>query len=70
MDTETGRYVIDYKEYGKSYSISVENWGKICMDSLAVDGQAEPVLKLVLGGRSEVAVIDWSWFMALVNKEV
>lgn len=70
MQTPTGLYVVDYKEYGKSYSVNPDSWGKICTDTLKVDRFAEPVLKLVLDGKTELAVIDWSWFKALANKEV
>lgn len=70
LQTDTGLYVIDYKEYSKQYGISKDNWAKICSDALKVDFQSEPVLKLVLGGTTELAVLDWSWFLALANKEV
>lgn len=70
LQTVTGLYVIDYKEYSKSYSISKKNWAKICSDALKVDFDSEPVLKLILGGNTEIAVLDWSWFLALANKEI
>lgn len=70
LDTVTGLYVIDYKEYSKQYGISKDNWAKICSDALKVNFDSEPVLKLVLGGTTELAVIDWSWFLALANKEI
>lgn len=70
LQTVTGLYVIDYKEYSKQYGISQKRWGKICQDALKVDFQSEPVLKLVLGGTTELAVIDWSWFLALAHREV
>lgn len=70
LDTETGLYLIDYKEYSKSFSISVNNWSKVCSDALKVNREAEPVLKLDLDGKIEVCVMDWSWFLALARKEV
>ena len=70
MQTPTGLYVIDYKEYGKSFSINKDVWAKICSDALKVNFDSEPVLKLVLGGTTELAVSDWSWFHALAHKEV
>ena len=43
-------FVVDYKEYKKSYSINADNWAKICSDAYAVGGfNMEPALKLILG---------------------
>jgi hypothetical protein len=69
MDTLTGKYLIDYKEYGKSYTVNNNVWAKICTDAMAVGRDFEPVLKLVIGGQTELAVLDWSWFIALSKKE-
>ena len=41
-------FTVDYKEYGKSFSISKSVWAKICSDAFR-NGKSEPALKIVLG---------------------
>ena len=41
-------FLVDYKEYARSYGVSIETWGKICTDAQR-SGNLEPTLKLVLG---------------------
>lgn len=41
-------FLVDYKEYTKSYSVSIDNWAKICSDAVKAD-KHQPALKLVLG---------------------
>ena len=58
-------FVVDYKEYSKSISISQTIWAKICTDTFKVNRDKYPLLKLILGeGRSKtrLAVIEWSLF--------
>lgn len=61
-------YLIDYKEYSKSISISRQMWIKICTDAVKSGKELEPVLKLVLGEEGNfirLAVISWSEFERL-----
>lgn len=57
-------FVVDYKEYSKSISISKEVWAKICTDTFKVGRDKFPVLKLILGesNPTRLAVIEWSLF--------
>jgi hypothetical protein len=58
-------FVVDYKEYSKSISISREIWAKICTDTFKVSREKYPVLKLILGEekqKTRLAVIEWSLF--------
>lgn len=57
-------FVVDYKEYSKSISISKDIWAKICTDTFKVSRNKFPVLKLILGESSptRLAVIEWSLF--------
>ena len=66
-DGSNEHYVIDVKEYSKSFSISKDMWAKICTDTIRVDPMKEPVLMLVLGDtqKTRLAVIAWSEFEAL-----
>jgi hypothetical protein len=63
-------FVVDYKEYSKSISISREIWSKICTDTFKVSREKFPVLKLILGGegqKTRLAVIEWALLEQLVE---
>jgi hypothetical protein len=58
-------FIVDYKEYAKSFSISRSNWSKICEDTWRSDHTAAPILKLILGekgnySRTRLGVLEWS----------
>ena len=58
-------FVVDYKEYSKSISISQSIWAKICTDTFKVSRDKYPLLKLILGegsSKTRLAVIEWSLF--------
>ena len=40
-------WIVDVKEYGRSYGLSVASWGKVCTD--AAQSSKEPMLLVVLG---------------------
>ena len=64
-DAQWNDFVVDYKEYEKSISISPDIWAKICTDTFKVDRNKFPVLKLILGAgnnKTRLAVIEWSLF--------
>ncbi|MFZ9242883.1 MAG: hypothetical protein ACO295_06700 [Sediminibacterium sp.] len=61
-------FVIDVKEYAKSYSVTQDSWAKIVTDTMRVDRKKNPALMLVLGkGSSKVrlAIIEWEVFEQL-----
>ena len=61
-------FVVDVKEYKKSYSISQESWAKIVSDTMSVDRKKDPVIMVVLGdGNKKVrlAIIEWEVFQQL-----
>ena len=63
-------FVVDYKEYEKSISISQSIWSKICTDTFKVSREKYPVLKLILGGtgqKTRLAVIEWALFEQMVE---
>ena len=41
-------FLIDYKEYEKSFAVNTTVWGKICTDAIRAGGY-EPTLKIILG---------------------
>ena len=58
-------FVVDYKEYSKSISISQSIWAKICTDTFKVSRDKYPLLKLILGEgnrKTRLAVIEWALF--------
>jgi hypothetical protein len=63
-------FVVDYKEYAKSISVSKDMWAKICTDTFKVSRDKSPVLKLVLGGegsKTRLAVIEWAMLEQLIE---
>ena len=56
-------YVVDFKEYGKSFTLNSKIWSKVCTDAVRVDPMKEPLLWLVLGNAdspTRLAVLDSS----------
>jgi hypothetical protein len=63
-------FVVDIKEYSKSYSVSQDSWAKIVTDTLRVDRKKSPALMLVLGEGSKkvrLAIIEWAELERLVD---
>lgn len=61
-------FVVDVKEYSKSYSVSQDSWAKIVSDTMKVDRKKNPALMVVLGeGNKKVrlAIIEWQVFEQL-----
>ena len=46
-DAVWGPFILDYKEYGKSFSLSKSVWANVTKD--AVFHRKEPLLKIILG---------------------
>lgn len=68
-DAKWKQFVVDYKEYSKSISISPSIWAKICTDTFKVSRSMHPVLKLILGDKQKIrlAVIEWSLLEELIE---
>ena len=65
-------FVVDVKEYSKSYSVSQDSWAKIVSDTMRVDRKKDPALMIVLGeGNKKVrlAIIEWEVFEQLRKKD-
>ena len=70
-DGSTKDFVIDVKEYNKSYSISVDSWAKICTDTMKVDKSKSPMLQLILtdgNKKIRLSVLEWSILEELIEK--
>ena len=63
-DAILGPFLVDVKEYSKSYSISVDNWAKISSDAVKA-GRLQPALAIVLDGRVRVWAISELMFMEM-----
>mgnify|MGYP003335730536 CR=1 FL=1 len=69
-DATWNGFVVDYKEYAKSISVSEEIWAKICTDTFKVNRSYHPLLKLVLGqgsSKTRLAVVEWALFEEMVE---
>lgn len=68
-DATWKNFVVDYKEYESSISITPSIWAKICTDTFKVSRDKYPVLKLILGGKNKtrLAVIEWSLLEDLIE---
>jgi hypothetical protein len=69
-DAQWRNFVVDYKEYEKSISISQSIWSKICTDTFKVSRDKYPVLKIILGKNNQktrLAVIEWALLEQLVE---
>jgi len=63
-------FLVDYKEYEKSISITKEIWAKVCTDTFKVSREKFPVLKLILGrdnSKTRLAVIEWALLEELIE---
>ena len=70
-DMSWNNYVIDSKEYSKSFSVSQDVWAKVVTDTLKVDKSKSPALMVVLGEthKTRLAIIEWSEFERLVGND-
>ncbi len=69
-DAQWKNFVVDYKEYASSISISEKMWAKICTDTFKVSRDKYPVLKLILGSggnKTRLAVIEWALLEELMD---
>jgi hypothetical protein len=69
-DATWGNYVVDFKEYSKSFSINKDVWAKVVTDCMKVDKSKSPAIILVLGeGNQKVrlAVIELDELERLTN---
>jgi len=64
-------YVVDVKEYSKSFSVNKDVWAKIVMDTMQVDKNKSPALMIVLGEqhKTRLAIIEWSEFERLIDND-
>ena len=64
-DAKREFFLVDYKEYSKSFSVSIKSWAKVCTDAVKVNRDLSPLIKLILGEGAQkvrVAILAWSMF--------
>ena len=68
-DAQWKKFLVDYKEAGKSFTLSKDNWAKICTDTFKVNRDMHPALKIIIGAESKVrlGIIDWSILEELIQ---
>lgn len=67
-DATLGPFLVDVKEYEKGYTISLDNWAKICTDAVRA-GRMQPALSIVLGKENRVRVwaVSERMFMEMLD---
>jgi hypothetical protein len=71
-DASWNNYVVDFKEYAKSFTLSQDVWAKVVTDCMKVDRAKSPAIILVLGeGNKKVrlAVVELDELERLINNE-
>jgi len=71
-DATWRNYIVDIKEYSKSFSLTQDVWAKVVTDSLRVDKSKSPALIIVLGEgdrKTRLAVIELSELERLTEND-
>lgn len=70
-DASWNDYVLDFKEFSKSFSVTQDVWAKVVTDCMKVDRTKSPAIALALGTTHKVrlAIIEWSEFERLVEND-
>lgn len=70
-DATWGNYVVDFKEYKKSFSINQDVWAKAVTDCLRVDKSKSPAILVTLGDeyKTRLAIIELSELERLIKNE-
>lgn len=69
-DMSNDQFVIDAKFAGKSFTLNLGVWSKICTDAMKVDKTKDPALMLVIGegaNKVRLAVIEWDVLESMIN---
>jgi hypothetical protein len=68
-DAQWKKFLVDYKEAGKSFTLNKDNWAKVCTDTFKVNRDMHPALKIIIGTESKVrlGIIEWSILEELIQ---
>ena len=53
-------FVVDFKFAERSVTLNENMWAKICTDAMKVDPDKSPMLYIVLGGKTRLAVVEYA----------
>lgn len=64
-------FLLDYKEFSKSFSLSKDVWAKVSTDAFKTPGGLRPAIKLVLGSeyKTRLAILEWDRLEELLDIE-
>jgi hypothetical protein len=68
-DAQWKKFLVDYKEAGTSFTLNKDSWAKICTDTLKVNRDMHPALKIIIGNESKVrlGIIEWTILEELIT---
>lgn len=68
-DAKWRKFLVDYKEVSKSFTLNKSVWSKICTDTFKVSRDMHPALKIIIGEDSKVrlGIIEWSILEDLIK---
>ena len=64
-DASNEHFVIDVKYAEKSFNLNERVWSKICTDAYSVDPYKDPMLYVILGGTTRLAIVPYDALEAL-----
>lgn len=67
-DASTDRFVIDFKEASKSFTLNEKVWAKACADAIRVDVEKDPMILVILGGKTRLAIVDYDIMRELEDR--
>lgn len=65
-DAKLGPFLVDVKEYAKSFGLSIDMWGKISTDAIRKEGKI-PALNVVLANKLRLWVVEERMFMEMLE---
>jgi hypothetical protein len=69
-DAQWKKFVVDYKEASKSFTLNQNNWAKICTDTFIVSRSMHPALKIIIGEddkKIRLGIIEWAILEELIQ---
>lgn len=58
-DARWGPFLVDFKEYSKSFSVNVAGWAKVVSDAMRVDKSLFPAINVILGEEGQNRLRLW-----------
>jgi hypothetical protein len=71
-DATWNEFVVDYKEFSKTFGLSRSVWAKAVTDAIKAGRDKSPIIKVILGegnNKIRLAVIEWELLEQLLKKQ-